>query len=78
MCRVRADVSEERIASIIGLRWLLVTANVPTSLIHVTLMMEAIHSSETSSLTKVTRRNVTEDRILQGLVCPLLPCLSVV
>jgi hypothetical protein len=29
---------------------LLVTANVPSSLIHVTLMMEAIHSSETSVL----------------------------
>jgi hypothetical protein len=36
---------------------LLVTANVPSSPILVTLMLKAIHSSETSVLTRATRRN---------------------
>jgi hypothetical protein len=40
-------------------RWLLVTANVvPSSPILVTLMMDALCSSETSVLTRVTRRHI--------------------
>jgi hypothetical protein len=43
---------------------LLVTANVPSSLILVTLMMEAICSSLTSVLTRATRRTIPEGAIL--------------
>jgi hypothetical protein len=49
-----------------SLRRLLGTANVLlSSPILVTVMMEALSSSETTVLTRATRRNNTEDTILQ-------------
>jgi hypothetical protein len=79
---LRTDDSEERTASIIRVTTIdelgtTLAANVSSSPILVTLMFEALLSSETSVLRRVTLRNIPEDGILNAQYVSKKRCYNI-
>jgi hypothetical protein len=60
---VRTDISEKYKVFLCSMRRLLVTANIPSSPTLVTLMMEALSSTEMSVLTRALWHNISEDSL---------------
>jgi hypothetical protein len=65
-CKNRCFGGTYRLIIIISVFRLLVTANVPSSPILVTLMVDLLSSSETSVLTRATWHNILEGGILHS------------
>jgi hypothetical protein len=58
------NVSDVQLVFLHSMLWLLVTANIPSSPIVVTLMMEAVRFSETSVFVRTARCHIPEEGIL--------------